>query len=1117
MSFSITLGLTTALAASLIGTSGMILDSSGKPDSHISLPTNQGSSAPTKIQRVNGTFKKETLAEILKEIAKSANVEIAINANSPTLQKRVTRIFVNTPILDAIRSAINGTDLEVRTTDDKLVYIIRNKSDLFDTTKRSKSGQERYKVSGRVIDADSKLGIAGVTVSITSTKKTVTTDASGKFSLDGFIPGSYVLSFRLMGYVSVTRNIAIKSESLDSVNILLKQSAASLAEVVTTVSGQQRRIEVPSDIVKIDADQIRERAPVRNLVDMLEAAQVPGVVVARAGGDPGAPSRIRIRGISSISQSNDPVIIMDGVFLDIASGTGPSRLDDIDPATIESIEIVRGPSAATLYGQDAANGVIVITSKKGKVGPTRWNLAYKKDWGQTYGTLPLVYVGMGRSPISTRLAECSVAQVVEYTCQQERVNIFDPNHELLSREGVETNNSYSLQMDGGSANITYAVTISTGKTIGVRRVAEVDKIRFRVLGYGMQSEFNRPSQLTRNNLSTNFTFNPRSNLNVALSLNGTQTFLTDNSFSVSWNHLFPTVLAGGVKTAALIIDTIFQPIYGGASVTALEKPTTTSSRTIASNIQYTPGGGYLLRANFGVEENNSSNSVYGRQSECNIVTNCFDTLGTRSLTTGARTVYTGRMSASKDINIPAISRFLELRGSIGGDWRKTANNSVSINKSAVPVGDRSINQGHLNSSTSIEDRDAIAGWYLNSTIGLFRRIYFDLGVRQDVGSAITSSANTAYPKIGGSWLVSEESFWRENRVVNSLRFRSAIGHAAVQPHISDIDGKFGHNLGFINNRYVNLVDLQNLGNPRLVPERSVEVEFGFDADLLDNKLNLIATYAQKENRNTLVVRSLPPSFGSQSSGVANSIKENIARVRNRNFEFMGTGRIIESNAVLLLVNMGLTLGDNRVMKLGDGVLPFGLGADKVAEGYPLASAWGQKVLGYRDLNGDGLLAVNEVVLSDSSVYLGWSQPRSRASYGISLSLHNRLVFDSRFASQSKYVQIYSPDARYGSEDVNASLAEQANAIIPGLLGRRPVSDVKWNSASVTYHLPTNLLKSFGGRTASVSLQGRDLAIWTNYIGRDPGVNNSIVGENFGDDGRTPPRPRLFVLDFKIGL
>ncbi len=971
----------------------------------------------------------------------------------------------------------------------------------------SSVNQATGSIKGVVIDSATKQPLPGVTISIVGSAISFISGKDGAFKLGKVPVGKRTLNVKVLGYQTQSIQVTVENNRESSLTITLKPAATSLSEVVTTATGTQRRVEVANDIVKINADQIRERAPVRNVIDMIEAAQVPGVLVTRGGGDPGAPSRIRIRGIGSISQSNDPVMIVDGVWID-ATMSQPSRLDDIDPASIETIEIIRGPSAATLFGQDAANGVIVVTTKKGRAGPTRWTFSYNRDWGQTYGTHPLFYRGIGTNTDGLTGLRCPIASILDYSCRQDTVLVYDPNNSLLSREGVETKNRYVIQMEGGAPNVTYALTLSTGNTVGVRRVSGIDKIRYGILGYRPDSEFSTPSGLKRNSIVSSIVLNPRSNLTMNLSLTGTQSNLKDNSLENSWRGL-PVVGFGMIDYS---LDTTFGT-YGGGTITAVDKPTKTTTGVIASTIQYRPRDQYVINANLGAEQINTARSKFGRRTNCRIDTGCADSVGYRQEESETRSVYTARLNASTSLNLGPFNKFLDVRPTIGGDFKKTDNASVFISKDSIPIGDKSINMGNFVTSRNAAVENAIAGWFVSSTIGLFSRIYFDVGVRQDIGSAITSTNDAIYPKIGGSWLVSDEGFWRENSFINSFRLRSAIGHSAVQPDPSDINGRFTHNVEYVKGKIVKSVNLQGPGNSRLQPERSIELELGFDLDMLSDRLNLIGTFAHKENKNTLVVRSLPPSFGPSSTR-----KENVAKVRNENFELSATGRAIETHNMLLILNYALTVSANKVVNLGNGITPFSQNESRIVGGYPLAGVWSKRVLGYRDRNRDGLLARNEVVLSDSLVYMGWSQPGYRASYGFSFTLNNQFVFDSRFAYQSEYVQDYRLDPGYGSEDQSAPLHEQAAFVISGINGKKPVSDLRWNSASITYRVPASVLKRFGGRSVSVSLQGSNLGLWTNYVGRDPGINTAIMdGEVMMDNGKTPPAPRMYVLDFKVGF
>jgi outer membrane receptor protein involved in Fe transport len=466
--------------------------------------------------------------------------------------------------------------------------------------------------------------------------------------------------------------------------------------------------------------------------------------------------------------------------------------------------------------------------------------------------------------------------------------------------------------------------------------------------------------------------------------------------------------------------------------------------------------------------------------------------------------------------LPGFFRnILELRPAIGFDFRRNDRRDMRMVASGVPVGvdnfvDNSV--GVNNGGSRISSTGATAGWYANTTIGLFSRIYFDLGLRQDIGSAIVSTNKARYPKIGTSWLMSDESFWKQNRFLETFRLRGAIGYAAVQPEFKDILGNYYSAYTYFDGQFVRSINISSLGNRGLLPERALEYELGFDATLFDDRLDLVATYARKENRNALVLRSAAPSV------IPAHRKENVARIVNRNIELTANARLIETAALRLRTDYALTLSENWVAKLGNRVSPIENSVvGWIREGYPIGGIWNPVLLGYNDRNGDGLIADNEIVQSDSLVYIGWAQPRYRASYGLNVMIKNVISFDTRFAYQSQYVVDFTPSFGRGLEDLNASLAEQAVARVQQLGGRGSISDLRWNSASVTYHVSESIARKVGARSASISLQGSNLNLWTNYRGRDPSVNTSLASEISRDDGNILPVPRRFVLDFKVGF
>jgi len=1056
--------------------------------------------------RIRLVLRDSTLRFVLLELGALAGRPITFNSMLPQLRRRIDVDIDKVDPLEAVLAALRNTGLSAFIANDGETIVVRGR-DVADTTDAKGTGR----ISGTVTDSVSRQALMGATVQVEGTETRVRTRKDGTFIIPNVVAGDRFIAIRVLGYRAQRIKVVVREGERALVNVIMIQSATALNDVVTTATGSQRKVEVAHDIARINADEVMKRAPVRSVSDLIEAAQVPGVLLQRQSGDPGAPTRIRIRGIGSISQSNDPVVIVDGAWIDAAGGT-PSRLDDIDPSTIESVEIVRGPSAATLYGQNAANGVIVITTKKGKAGASRWDFGYSRDWGQTYGSIPLAYVGYGHSPTNSQVIPCPVANVLAFFCVQDSVAIFNPNSALLAREGVATNNRFLAQLSGGSDAVTYAITATDNTTTGVRRTAPVELIRFRELGYNTRSAFTRPSALDRQNITTNLSLSPRRNMTLGITLSGTQTNLKDNQYTANY-----TALQGLDVARSYSIDTI-GVLAGNSDITAGERPVRSSSGLLAGTLQWKPIGNWIVNANVGAERTLEESSVYEARTLCRPGQECADTFGVRTETSDNKALYSVRLNASTTLNLGPLGRFLEIRPAVGVDYTNTEETNLFLSKDQIPAGERSISAGRLAGSAYSRIATATAGWYLNSTIGLFHRLYFDAGIRRDAGSAITSSHPT-YPKLGVSWLLSDEPFWRRNSLISLLRLRAAVGSAAVQPDITDVNGRYLSGFGYVDGKFVRTVDPTGAGNSSLRPERGTELEVGFDADVLADRLNLIVTYARADNKNTLITRTIPPSSGIPSG----ARKENLAGIRNRNLELSANARVIDRNNARVDASYGLTLSDNMVTKLGNGLTPFDTrNVSRIQPGYPLASVWMRPVIGYRDGDGNGLISANEVVLGDSIAYVGWSQPRVRASYGLSVTLHNHITFDTRFASQSGYVQEYTRDNRYGAEDIHAPQLEQAFGAITQYVGHLPenrlTSDLRWSSASITVQMPQRLLRMMRTRSLSVSLQGNNLALWTNYIGRDPGVNSALLSsESTSDNGATTPRPRLFVLDFKFGL
>ena len=255
--------------------------------------------------------------------------------------------------------------------------------------------------------------------------------------------------------------------------------------MVTTASGQQRKIEVGNDITTINVDSVMRIAPITSVTDLLET-RVPGLTVMHTSGVPGDPARLRLRGAGSASLNNDPILVIDGVRMYAAqsdsrnnnlansSFAAPSPLDQIDPSSIETIEVFKGPSASALYGSDAAAGVIVITTKHGRAGPTHWDATLGQGLNYIPGTYPLNYYrfgsGYGNGPL------CGWTN---FTCHTDSVVAFqaltNPQYTPFSQGRDQTEN---LTISGGVPTLTYSLTGSLAGNLGYLKLPGIEQQRY---------------------------------------------------------------------------------------------------------------------------------------------------------------------------------------------------------------------------------------------------------------------------------------------------------------------------------------------------------------------------------------------------------------------------------------------------------------------------------------------------------------------------------------------------------------------------------------------------------------------------------------------------------------
>lgn len=329
-------------------------------------------------------------------------------------------------------------------------------------------------LTGKVIDAGNSQPVGNVQVMVVGTTLGALTNQDGVYTIRGVAAGTVNVRAIRIGFSEVRASAVITTAHSTTLNLQLKAVPATLNPVVTTVTGETRRNEVGNAIAQVNAENVVQTRGVANVADLL-TSRAAGVMVV-PGVQTGAGVRVRIRGTSSISLTNNPIWVIDGIRVDGSTGsssvsvggTTPSRVGDLNPEEIESMEVVRGPSASTLYGTDAANGVIVIKTKRGVAGRPQWTYYTEQTGLQDRNQYPTAYrawrTGTTGTTNSTaaNTVQCLLTQQASSACRADSVSAFNLHDDPETTPyGTGYRQQHGVQVKGGSENVRYFLAAST--------------------------------------------------------------------------------------------------------------------------------------------------------------------------------------------------------------------------------------------------------------------------------------------------------------------------------------------------------------------------------------------------------------------------------------------------------------------------------------------------------------------------------------------------------------------------------------------------------------------------------------------------------------------------------
>ena len=417
--------------------------------------------------------------------------------------------------------------------------------------------------------------------------------------------------------------------------------------------------------------------------------------------------------------------------------------------------------------------------------------------------------------------------------------------------------------------------------------------------------------------------------------------------------------------------------------------------------------------------------------------------------------------------------------------------------------------------------DKTAGLFIEQQFGLSDRLFVTGAIRADDNSAFGQDFDLIYyPKAGLSWIASEEDFFPEIPMLDLLRLRGAWGKSGLQPGSDDAIRTLSANaITTPADETSSGVSIGSIGNSLLEPERSSEIEVGFDAEIAGGRAGLEFTYYDKRTDGALITVPLAPSLGASASRWIN-----IGEVQNKGYEATLTAGVLEFDDFGWDVTLSGSINQNELLSLGEGTEPIG-SQTRFVPGYPLGGQWDRPILGWNDGDGNSILTPDELMIGDTIEYIGPGQPENQLTVTSSFRILDNINVYGMLDYRGNYVA-YNNTERFRCRfrlcqaliDPATPIDEQARAVASLLHPSQTVWGYmekgdfwKLREVSVRYDLPEFLTSQIGASRGSITLSGRNLGTWTDYTGMDPEINWNGSGDNFGvSEFLTQPPVRYYT-------
>ncbi len=951
--------------------------------------------------------------------------------------------------------------------------------------------QERT-VTGTVTGKDDGLPIPGVSVKVKSTQAGAITDGNGKFSVK--VPSNTaVLEFSYIGYTTQSRVVGTAS----TISVVLVSDARSLSEVVVTGYTVQNKRDATSAISKVSAEQIKD-SPVADPNELLKG-RVTGVVVTTGSGQPGAVQSVRIRGINSISSGNSPLYVIDGVVVargDFNAGTQVTPTDilsNLNPNDIESFDVLKDASAIALYGARGANGVIVITTKKGKTGAPEFNV--RAQYGKTkanFGNFKLMNADqfLAYEKVGLLNAGEDPADIPDYLTAAGGNADFNWM-DAAFRTGTSYN--YDISARGGNEGTKYYFSSGIGKLDGT------------LIGSGLK----------KYSLLSNIEQKINDRLTVGLNLNLTYS----DGLTSGDGSRYSSPILGYIATAP--IQSPYKPngsLYNGRESgwfgltgdnflynTQYNFNSNKNFRTIGRLYGDLKIFDWLkLTENLSVDWINAKQKVYqdARTSDgFGQNGSLYDSANENKLYT-TQTSLSGSYAPNSDHSLTYLAML---------EYSFKENDGINAAGKSIIANDRfrSLNAAILPVSVGgTSSTQAILSYIGNATYSYQSKYNLNVSLRRDEASNFKNNKSEVFYAIGGAWRIINEDFMKEQKIFSNAKLRASYGTSGNLNGLGDfVSYTLWSPVNYNDNP--GLVPTQ-LGNDDLRWEKTNSFDLGLELGFFNNRLSVEADYFSKKTNQQLF--SLPIS---STSGFT-TMPVNIGQVQNRGVELAINSTNLEG-VVKWTTNFNVSFTKNRVNQTKDGQ-DLVNGASITRVGQPVGSWFMREWAGVDPANGDPLwykadgTTTNNYNLAERRV-IGQALPKytfgltntvSYKDFDLSFLLYgatgNKIFNQTRsFVENTAYINSGFNHSVQAGEDYwqkPGDVVSRPKPIAGGNKNESATSSrflekgdyLRLKNVRLSYSLPTSISTKAGVKKVTFFGQGENLITWTGYSGIDPEVD-----------------------------